>query len=68
MKKSPKKLALSRETLTTLGAVQGGDLPALQTIDLLPRSLVCQSRFCDTTVIQTVVCTVLTSDCPITTF
>lgn len=66
MKKTLKKLALSRETLSTLGAASGGDaLPPLNTIDLLPRTEICRTRFCDT-LVQTLNCPLLTAGCPIT--
>ena len=67
MKKEPKKLALSRETLSNLDAATGGDVaPSINTIELFPRTDLCRTRFCDT-VIQTVNCPLLTIGCPITT-
>jgi hypothetical protein len=55
MIKQVRKLALSRETLRTmdapgLGAAHGGVgqvQPALDTDDLLPRTQLCNTRFCN---------------------
>ena len=68
MKKAPKKLALSRETLSKLSAATGGDVfPSLNTIDLLPQTELCRTRFCGT-LIETVYCPLVTIGCPLTTF
>jgi hypothetical protein len=67
MKKNLRKLVLSRETLHTLeapamGIARGGDVqPAINTVDLLPRSYLCQSRFCSGNCYATVACPVLTN-------
>jgi hypothetical protein len=69
MKKTTKRLLLSRETVHTLGAVAGGDvLPALNTLDFVPRTTLCHTNFCTSNCVQTLNCPLITLGCPITTF
>jgi hypothetical protein len=68
MKKNLRKLVLCRETLHTLeapamGLARGGVvvLPALNTDDLIPRSLLCQTHFCSGNCYVTVACQPVTA-------